>query len=586
MVDVIAVVGARLSSSRLPRKHLLPLEGKPMIARIFERLDAVPLIRKSILATTADEENRDLVTWAQGEGRAVRAYEGDVRDLVGRIDYIVARERPDFVLYICGDCPLIEPTVITKMIRAISRGADLVRVPPIDGRSVVHEGIDLFPFRIWNKLVLEAEEAFEREHVGQSLKKFAGDFNTVDVVDEPWFYRPKQRLSVDTVSDYRFMAEIYRRWYQNHAADELVSLRWVLDEVERDPELRYLNAHVRQKDAREMSLRVLFATAGGHGVGLGHISRTLVAAAGIQDVAAAGIELVIQGEPFARKEFELLPHRFTEPETMIETLDTVLAARPFQVMVVDVPNRMIDDEWRAFIARQREKGLLIVSLDFSIRASNLIDLQWVPSFYLRGEEEENHNVVFGWECFLINAGAAVQPWKPGSDVMVFSGGSDVHGIGETLPAILDARLPAHFRVHWVQGPFAKAPVIPEAEARRLDWVIHSNPAAIQQLMMQANYGFSLYGVTLFECLHLGLPTVTFAPGRKKGDRELKALAQAELTDVGGDLNHAVDHLCALIYDPHRAQAFSEAGRQRLDGLGPQRLARKILEKLRRGSTPS
>lgn len=585
MVDVVAVVGARLSSSRLPRKHLLPLEGKPLIARLFERLDAVPLIRKAVLATTADAENRDLVAWAEAAGRPVVAYSGDVNDLVGRIDHIVARERPELVLYICGDCPLIDPDIITKMIRALARGADLVRVPPQNGFAVVHEGIDLYPFRIWNKLVLEAELPFEREHVGQSLKKFAADLNTVEVVDEPWFYRPKQRLSVDTASDYRFMAEIYRRWYAANPADSLVSLRWVFEEVDRDPELRFLNAHVRQKTAHEKAPRVLFATAGGHGVGLGHISRTLVAAAGLQDVAAAGIHLVIEGESFVRKELELIPHDFTAAGGLRSRLEEVLAAKPYQVLVLDLPARMIDEAWHRFLDTQRRAGVLIVSLDFTVKKADLVDLQWVPSFYLRGEDEETNNVVFGWECFLLNAGAVPRTWKPGSDVIVFSGGSDVHGLGERLPALLDARLPAHFRIHWVRGPFAQAPVIPPAANRRLDWVTHNNPANIKQLMMQANYGFSLYGVTLFECLHLGLPTVTFAPGRQTDDHELKALAQAELTDVGRDLEETVDHLCTLIFDPHRAQAFSEAGRQRLDGRGPRRLAGKILEKLGRNPLP-
>ncbi|CAM2067276.1 NTP transferase domain-containing protein [Sulfidibacter corallicola] len=580
-MDVIAVVGARLNSNRLPRKHLLDLSGKPLIARIFDRLDRVPELRECILATTADSYNRPLVDWAEAQGRRAFAYEGDVNDLVGRIDYIVSRERPKMVLYICGDSPLIEPTTISRMIRALARGADRVAFPTRDGVPVVHEGIDLFPFIVWNRLVLEAEQPFEREHVGQSLVHFAKDLNHVPLEDDPVFYRPKLRLSVDTPSDYQFMSELYRRWYAVHDADSIVDLAWVLDEVDRDPALRGINAQVRQKTAQESSTSVQIVTATGPGTGMGHLSRAISVASGLQDAASAGVKLLIQGPSFEKAELDLLPHVFVEFEEMFETIERDLAQRSVQVVILDLPARYLGEEWLRFIEGLRGKGIKVVSLDFTVTDSERVDLQWVPSFFLRESDMESANLVFGWECFLLGSRRMTRTWKPGSELLVLTGGSDVHGFGDVLPGQLDEDLPAHFKVHWVRGPFAREPKLPSEP--RLEWTVHENPKDLSSLITRCHFGFALYGVSLFECLHHGLPTVTLAPGRSDEDRELKALQQADLAVVGHSLAEAVDGLRHLIFDPHHARAISDASQQRLDGQGPTRLARRILDLLQEES---
>ena len=80
MKKVLAVIGARLNSSRLPGKQLLDLAGKPLIERIFQRLEKIPQLSQIVLATTADDYNQPLLQWAQRVGKQVFAFEGDVND--------------------------------------------------------------------------------------------------------------------------------------------------------------------------------------------------------------------------------------------------------------------------------------------------------------------------------------------------------------------------------------------------------------------------------------------------------------------------------------------------------------------------
>jgi spore coat polysaccharide biosynthesis protein SpsF (cytidylyltransferase family) len=125
LAKIVGIIGARLNSSRLPRKHLLDLAGAPLIARMFERLERVPEIDRLVLATTADDYNRPLVEWAEANGKSVFAFAGDVNDLVGRVDAVVRAENPDIVLYLCGDSPLMEPDSISAWIQAYLREPDL-----------------------------------------------------------------------------------------------------------------------------------------------------------------------------------------------------------------------------------------------------------------------------------------------------------------------------------------------------------------------------------------------------------------------------------------------------------------------------
>ncbi|MBT4812067.1 MAG: acylneuraminate cytidylyltransferase, partial [Thiotrichales bacterium] len=87
-VKVLGVISARLNSSRLPAKQLLPLAGETMVGRLFQRLEKITLVDQWVLATTADDYNVPLVEWATAAQKSVFAYLGDVSDLVGRIDAI------------------------------------------------------------------------------------------------------------------------------------------------------------------------------------------------------------------------------------------------------------------------------------------------------------------------------------------------------------------------------------------------------------------------------------------------------------------------------------------------------------------
>jgi spore coat polysaccharide biosynthesis protein SpsF (cytidylyltransferase family)/spore coat polysaccharide biosynthesis predicted glycosyltransferase SpsG len=575
---VLGVVGARLNSSRLPKKQLLELAGRPIIEHIFARLALVADLDKIVLATTADDYNQPLVDWAKAHDRDVFAFDGDVNDLVGRVDALVRREDADIVVYFCGDSPLIEPATVDRLLQAFAdhAEADLVRLrPPASGRFI-HEGFSVFRRRVWDRIVAEGRSAAEKEHVGSALKRFESELNSIEVEEPPIYSSVDHRISVDTPSDYRFMAEVYRRWYADHAPDSIVSLQWVIGQLQADAALAAINAEVRQKSVGETSPGVLIVCQVGPAVGLGHLSRALCIARSLQDHLAAGVRLLVQGEvPPGHRELQLLPHRAVDEGGDLGAAILEDAATGVRAVIFDLHPQRIPRDTAQLVAALKAKGIRSIGIDSALAFSEGLDLVVVPAIYVAAEAlaQCRAPVRHGWDWLLLAKSGAPRPWQRGANVLVTIGGSDVTGLGQSLPTQMDGLLPLGCCVNWVQGPFAKKPVLPAKP--RLEWTIHEAPAGLDALIGTAHFGLAAFGVSVFELLHSGIPTVVFSPYGGRDHGSLECLRRDEVAAVATDGAAAAGLLASLQADEARARQLSANASGRVDGHGGRRLAAEL-----------
>lgn len=127
MSRIIGVVQARMGSSRLPGKVMTVIAGKPLVAHIFDRLSRVTSIDETILATTTDPRNEPLVDYANVCGWPVYAIDEE-DDLAARLHGAAITTRADAILRVAGDCPLIDPMVLERLVAAFiqCRTADFV----------------------------------------------------------------------------------------------------------------------------------------------------------------------------------------------------------------------------------------------------------------------------------------------------------------------------------------------------------------------------------------------------------------------------------------------------------------------------
>lgn len=590
---VLAVIGARLGSSRLPGKHLLDLAGRPMINHIFDRLQRVSSIDQIVLATTSEAINKPLLEWARREGKCSFAYSGDPDDVTGRVDAVVARYSPEILLYVCGDSPLVEPSTISRMIHALldHPEADHVELElPKDGRLPIHEGFNPWRISTWRRLVESARTGSEREHVGSALPRLRNQLSILRIPDNPVFFRLQHRISVDTPSDYRFQSEVYRRWYSVHPSHSIVSLPWLIGQLESDPELRRINKGVRQKQVKGPALEAWIVTQCGTGIGLGHFSRALSQVRALQDFCSAGVRLLIQGDPHPHPDLKLVPHEWIRPN---EDLACALLARIQHEMktpgkgsrregrklsrcvVFDLAPKAVPQRMEPALEELKRTGVICVAIDGMLELAESLDLVFIPSFFLDSRFQDwvdSGKVTYGWDHYLLPPVHSAGEWRPGNRVIVMTGAEDIAGLGRIWPSLFEKLLPGRTRIHWIQGPYAPQPQMPRTS--RLLWTCHRSPTDLSRLMDSAHYGLIQYGVSLFEMLKRGKPCVTWAHRFELGD-ELKGLSRENVAIATKTPQQAVEALARLMRSPQEAGRLALQAGTRLEGDGAVKLANSI-----------
>jgi len=117
---IVAVVQARMGSSRLPKKSLADICGRPMLARLLDRVRAVRLLDKIVVATTDQASDDPIAQFCQQEG--VSCFRGSEQDVLDRFYCAAKKLGADTVVRITADCPLIDPEVIDKVIVSFKNG--------------------------------------------------------------------------------------------------------------------------------------------------------------------------------------------------------------------------------------------------------------------------------------------------------------------------------------------------------------------------------------------------------------------------------------------------------------------------------
>jgi spore coat polysaccharide biosynthesis protein SpsF len=260
-VKVLVVIQARMGSSRLPGKVLLPLAGQPLLTRMLERVCAASELDDVCIATTtdvADDPIREL-----GRRLRVRVESGHPTDLLDRHHAAARAAHADAVVKIPSDCPLIDPGVIDQVLGEFRRSSgryDFVTnlQPPSwpDGNDV-----EVMPFEVLEVAWREAARSYEREHTTPFIWDRPERFRVLNVQSRLGRDLSRtHRFTIDHPEDYRLIARIYEQLYSS--ARPVFSLDDILQLCSARPELLSLNARWLGRswhDAHRAELRT-FAT--------------------------------------------------------------------------------------------------------------------------------------------------------------------------------------------------------------------------------------------------------------------------------------------------------------------------------------
>lgn len=236
---IITVIQARIGSSRLPGKILLPLAGKPLLLRMYERVASAIYVGDIVVALTKDELDNQLEVLCLKNN--IKSFRGSSHDLLDRHYNAAKINGAEVVIKIPSDCPLIDPQVIDKVILYYinnSNKYDFVSNlhPPSypDGND-----IEIMSFKTLENAWINAKQTFEREHTTPFIWENPDNFRIGNVLWETGLnYSMTHRFTIDYREDYEFIKRVYDELYYKN---ERFGLKDILLLLEEKPEIKKIN---------------------------------------------------------------------------------------------------------------------------------------------------------------------------------------------------------------------------------------------------------------------------------------------------------------------------------------------------------
>lgn len=236
MRKTIAIIQARLGSTRLPRKVLIKFEGKTVLAHVVDRVKASRLVDHIIVATTNTLKDKEIVRQCRLLG--VQVYTGSEEDVLDRF-YQAAKlfkSKNIDIVRITADCPLIDPEIIDKVI-----GLHLKEKPDYTTNTLPEtfpdgEDVEVFTFSVLEKAWKSAILDSEREHVTPYMRKNRAEFNISNLKCDVDL--SKKRWTLDEKRDSEFIKIIYKDLYRKN---KLFGMEDILKYIKTHPDVENTN---------------------------------------------------------------------------------------------------------------------------------------------------------------------------------------------------------------------------------------------------------------------------------------------------------------------------------------------------------
>lgn len=583
----VAIVQARMGSSRLPKKVLAPLKGHPVLWHVLSRLRRCKSLDDVVVATSTASENDVLETYCRENG--VFCIRGPEDDLLQR--FLIAAESTcaDILVRVTGDAPLIDPELIDELVEVlIANDADYACIDPTI--NTLHEGFDPFTIRALRALAVEAsDDPLAREHVTAYFKahpEFV--YITHITVGEDHRFNGTARMSVDTPADLAFLEAVY---------DELgvppgeAKMTDIISLLHRKPELLKINQHVHQKAATESTRHILIRCDGGETLGMGHVIRCLALAEALREGRGFGVTFVMGGDPLGME----MVHDAGYPlitchiPNQIRFMDRFIEENLIDAIILDVR----DDLPAAAVERWSDRGILTVAIDdISDRrlAADLTFYPPVPQVQTMSWKEARGELFSGWKWIILRRQFAEKLERSldvPQTVLITMGGADPNGL--TLKAV-DGVLMLDFPINIVVvlgQAFQHRDEIKQRIAEHGNITVTESVTNMAALMRTADLAVASFGVTAYELASQGVPAVFIC---LSDDHRLSASVfekggMARCLGLEREVEATMIHevIRRLLLDAGVMDRMSKRAGARIDGRGAERIAAQIDKRLKRQS---
>ncbi len=248
MNRIIAIIQARVGSTRLPGKVLLDLEGKTVLEHVVNRVKKSRQIGETIVATTILKEDQKIANLCSGKG--VRVYRGSENDVLDRFYQAARLFSAGHIVRVTADCPLIDHKIIDDVLslhlkKKSDYTSNIIKETFPDG-----EDVEVFTFTALKRAWQEARLSSEREHVTPYIR------NNPEIFKLANFSFPEdlsgKRWTLDEEKDYEFIGKIYGALYKK---SKFFGMEEILGFLKSHPEYEKINSRIPRNEDYLKSIR-------------------------------------------------------------------------------------------------------------------------------------------------------------------------------------------------------------------------------------------------------------------------------------------------------------------------------------------
>ena len=244
-LKVIAIIEARMGSTRLLGKSLKKIMGKPILEILIARVKRSNLITEIVIATSENPNDDAIELLAKRLN--VGCFRGSEDDVLGRVLKAAKAYRADHIVELWGDCPLIDPEIIDKMISYyLNNDFDCVGTC-LDKTFPWGISALIFPTKILEEISQITQDPVDRENVSNYIYEHPDRYKIGHLPCPPELNHPEIRLTVDELADFEVVKIIFERLTPKNPDFRTID---IIKFLEYNPEIKNVNIGVKQKKLR------------------------------------------------------------------------------------------------------------------------------------------------------------------------------------------------------------------------------------------------------------------------------------------------------------------------------------------------
>lgn len=237
-MKVIAIIQARVGSSRLPAKVLKRLGDTDVLSYDIARCRAIQGVDEVIIATSDLPQDDAIAKWC--EEHHVACFRGSEEDVLDRYVQCAKQYEPNYVMRVTSDCPFVDYEMASEIVELMTR--EQKGIVLLQGELPRGLAVELLAYDALLKIHEVGKEPRHREHVTYYAYEYKEQFETVVYTVPSNRQAPELRITLDTDEDYEMLSKVAA-----HFNDPLVSSVDVIRYLQKTPEVANINAHIEQK---------------------------------------------------------------------------------------------------------------------------------------------------------------------------------------------------------------------------------------------------------------------------------------------------------------------------------------------------